>query len=80
MPGNATNDQNLVVANGVLYSLDGVGVRAFKADTGDRLWEYATATSGGQVGSCNGEGGGMSLARHTLIVNCGGTIAAFRLP
>jgi hypothetical protein len=72
---------NVVLANGVVYSMDIAGVHAWDAQTGARLWEHALPDAGQP---CATTGSGLALARNTLFVNCSrvyfpGSIAAFRL-
>jgi outer membrane protein assembly factor BamB len=69
--------KNVVLANGVVLASDYSGVHAFDAATGARLWDSA---AGGASVSCGAEGDMLSLAHGTVLANCGGTIAAFRLP
>jgi len=69
--------KNVALANGVIFASDYAGVHAFDAATGLRLWSSAT---GGSQLSCGGEGDMLSIAHGTVLANCGGTIAAFRLP
>jgi len=76
-PTLGISSQNVIYANGVVYGIDLRGVHAWDAQTGAVLWDYAGSSEGL---SCGGETGGVAMAHHTLVVNCSGTIAAFRLP
>jgi outer membrane protein assembly factor BamB len=69
--------KNVVLANGVVFASDYAGVHAFDAGTGARLWD--SATDGTRL-NCGSESDMLSLAHGTLLANCGGSIAAFRLP
>jgi polyvinyl alcohol dehydrogenase (cytochrome) len=68
--------KNVALANGVVFASDYAGVHAFDAATGLRLWSSVT---GGTPLSCGAEGDMLSVAHGTVLANCGGTIAAFRL-
>lgn len=68
--------KNVVLANGVVFASDYTGVHAFDAATGLRLWD--SVTTGTNV-NCGAEGDMLSLAHGTVLANCGGSIAAFRL-
>ncbi|MFN2539387.1 MAG: PQQ-binding-like beta-propeller repeat protein [Mycobacteriales bacterium] len=69
--------KNVALANGVLFASDYAGVHAFDAATGARLWDSLRT---GQALNCGNESDMLSMAHGTVLANCGGTIAAFRLP
>lgn len=69
--------KNVALAGGVVFASDYAGVHAFDAASGARLWDSATT---GSTVSCGAEGDMISVAHGTVLANCGGAIAAFRLP
>ena len=69
--------KNVALANGVLFASDYAGVHAFDAATGARLWDSVRT---GVSLSCGTESDMLSIAHGTVLANCGGTVAAFRLP
>ena len=69
--------KNVALANGVLFASDYAGVHAFDAATGSRLWDSVRT---GVSLSCGTESDMLSIAHGTVLANCGGTVAAFRLP
>lgn len=69
--------KNVVYAGGVVFAADAVGLHAFNAATGAKLWDYTGAADGV---TCASEGAGLALARGHLVANCSGSLVAFRLP
>ena len=68
--------KNVALANGVLFASDYAGVHAFDAANGSRLWDSVQT---GQALNCGNESDMLSIAHGTVLANCGGTVAAFRL-
>jgi polyvinyl alcohol dehydrogenase (cytochrome) len=68
--------KNVALANGVLFASDYAGLHAFDAASGARLWDSVQT---GQALNCGNESDMLSIAHGTVLANCGGIIAAFRL-
>lgn len=71
----------VVAANGVLFTmrLNNSRLAAWHADTGELLAEF-TPTGRDGAGCDAGPSGGLSIAHHLVVVNCGGFVAAYGLP
>jgi outer membrane protein assembly factor BamB len=68
------------VANGVVYvMLNSLHVYGLDAKTGQPLWITNAGIDSSTLCS-QPSGGGIAIAQHTVVVNCDGTLVAYRLP
>jgi outer membrane protein assembly factor BamB len=63
---------NVALAGGVVYHVDTTGGRGWDAATGMPVWQ-------GTLQPCDNTPSAISVARHTVIVNCAGAISAYQL-
>lgn len=69
--------KNVALAGGVVLVSDYAGLHGFDAASGGRVWDFPGAPA---ALTCGNESDMISVAHGTVFANCGGTIAAFRLP
>jgi polyvinyl alcohol dehydrogenase (cytochrome) len=67
------------VANGVVYSIQS-NLMAFNSDDGTLLWTDVNGANNDCMGRWGVRSGGLAIAHHTIILNCGTELVAYRLP
>lgn len=76
--GDGVHYQPVSVANGVVYTVDNGGfLSVYDAATGSELLRAATAVDGGPDNATLSSGG-VTIARHTVLVEAGSYLVAYR--
>jgi outer membrane protein assembly factor BamB len=77
--GDGADYHPVSVANGVVYTIGNHGMLlGYDAATGTPLFATSMPLDGTKF--CSTLAGGVSIAHHTVLANCDGTLFAYRLP